>query len=252
MNELLNDTVHDADLVISTNIMTEQEIENKLKVVDAAIRIYTTDRTRFTSDILIEEANVSKDEYERYFESKYAAIRYYYEWVVFQYEEMISEIPDFKTFTTAEKISNFLYTLFDILDEQELFVSQTYRRFIYHALMKTGFQNRMEHIYRSFIESDEQIPSFNKNVAGTPLYITLARTSMWITSYRLDDDSPQKEKTMALVDKITALFDEIMTNTIPDKTIDLVTFMGSNSTLLSHFPFTETFKNFFAKLLPHE
>jgi AcrR family transcriptional regulator len=232
--------------------MTGQEEENKLKVLDAAIRIYTSDRTRFTSDILIEDANINRDEYETYFESKYAVIRYYYEWVLSQYELMIAEVPDFNNFTTAEKISNFLYALFDILDEQDLFVEQTYRRFIYHALMKTAFQSHMERLYRSFIESDENIPSFNKNAAGMPLYLTLARTSMWIVSYRLDDDSPQKEKTMALVDKITALFEEIITNTIPDKTIDLLTFLGSNSKILSHFPFTDTFKHLFAKILPHE
>lgn len=232
--------------------MTGQEQEVRLKAVDAAIRIYTKDRTRFTSDILIKEAGINRKEYERYFESKYAVIRYYYEWTISQYEAMISEIQDFEGFTTAEKISNFLYTLFDILDEQETFVRQTYRRFIYHALIKTGFQNQIEQLYRSFIGDDERIPSFNKTVTGTQLYRTLTRTSMWIISYRLDDDSPQKERTMALVDKVTALLDEVLTNTVPDKTIDLITFLGSNSKFLSQIPFPDTFKQFFAKFLPHE
>ncbi len=232
--------------------MTEQEQEIKLRVIDAAIGIYTTDRIRFTSDILLEEANVTEEDFRRYFESKYSAIRYYYEWTVSQYVEMISDIQDFGDFTTAEKISNFLYTLFDILDEQETFVRQTYLRYIYHAWMKTGFQDHIEQLYRSFIDDDERIPSFNKSIAGTPLYRILGRTSMWIVSYRLDDDSPQKEKTMALVDKITALTDEVLTNSVPDKTIDLITFLASNSKLATLMPFTNTLKQFFANILPNE
>lgn len=230
--------------------MTEQEI--KLKVLDAAIRIYTTDKTQFTSDKLIEEAAVSESDFRQHFESKYAAIRYYYEWAVLQYETMINEIQDFEDFTTAEKISNFLYTLFDILDEQETFVNLTYRRYIYHAWMKTGFQDHIEKLYQTFVDNDDRVPSFNKNISGTPLYRILARTSLWIVSYRLDDDSPQKERTMALVDKITALADEVVTNSVPDKTIDLLTFLGSNSKMTSYIPFTDSFKQFFANILPNE
>jgi len=232
--------------------MTNQEQEIKLNIVDAAIRVYSTDRIRFTSDILALEAGISKDELYQYFESKYAVIRYYYEWTVNQYESMISEIEDFADFTTAEKISNFLYTLFDILDEQEQFVRLTYRRYIYHALMKTGFQQHMEQLYKSFIDNDDSIPSFNKNMAALPLNRTLARTSMWIISYRLDDESPQQEKTLALVDKVTALFDEILTNTVPDKTLDLITFLGSNSKIIDQIPFTDSFKRLFTNIIPHE
>ncbi len=232
--------------------MAEQGQNVELRVLDAAIRVYTTERRRFTATALAEEAGITPGEFYHHFESKFAVIRFYYEWAMEQYEEMTREVPDFPSFSAAEKISNLIYTLFDILDEQADFVELTYRRFIYHAVIRTAFQEKMEELYRSYIEGDERIPSFNKRLAGKPLPVLLARMTLWIVAYRMSDESENNERTLALVDKLTSLLDSALTNPVPDKILDLLSFLGRDDRFRSCILLPDFVKRFFIKIVSHE
>ena len=111
--------------------------ELRKRIIEAAIRVYVDDYHRFNMKRIAHEAGLKASEVYLYFEDKYDILYSFYNNIVPSYRTMTEEIEDFNTYSAGEKISNFIYTSFDLFAEQESFVRKTYHSFIYCPAAKT-------------------------------------------------------------------------------------------------------------------
>lgn len=229
--------------------MEPETSEIRKQIIEAAIRLYIDDHDRFNMKRIAQEAGLKPSEIYRYFDGKYEILYSFYNNIVPEYRAMIKDIDDFHTYSAGEKISNFIYTSFDLFGEQEAFVQKTYHSFTYCPTAKTHLKKDIYNLLRNFLEQDEQIPGANKVFLNAVSYSALTTKFLLVIEYWLNDKSESKEKSMVLVDKLTALFDELIYNSMLDKSLDLLKFFiadwGLEKTLSSvdqHI--TDFFKRF--------
>ncbi len=86
------------------------------------------------------------------------------------YRTMIEEIEDFNTYSAGEKISNFIYTSFDLFAEQESFVQKTYHSFIYCPGCKNTFKERYLQLVQGFFGTRRTNPRSQQTISEYCLF----------------------------------------------------------------------------------
>lgn len=71
---------------------------------------------------------------------------------------------------------------------------------------------------------------------GDFYYKTLSSQFLFLVKYWLNDSSTDKERTLALADKLSSLFEEIVYNKTFDKGFDLIKFVFGNKDIESWLP----------------
>ena len=116
----------------------------------------------------------------------------------------------------------------------------------------SGCKNTFEedhNLFKDFLEQDEQIPGANKLFLNTVCFSAMTTKFLFVIEYWLNDKSESKEKSMVLVDKLTVLFDELIYNSLLDKSLDLMKFFIADWGLEEKFTsvdhhITDFFKRF--------
>lgn len=135
--------------------------------------------------------------------------------------EAIEAIPDFQDLTLSETISQFVYQSLDLftevgdLTEAEL------------ADVQSSMQKKVAAIFDRIIERDGRIPFINRFVFKPLVFDIMAWQYVQLIRFWLTDDSEGSEQTLALVDKSTALFQELAYSGVLDKGMDLGKFVYS-------------------------
>ncbi len=155
---------------------------------------------------------------------------------------MIDEIDDFESYTLSEKLSNFAFTTFDMLREKESFVEATLSNYILNSFTKTDFEKEIERLIKKFLENDDHLAISSTLVLNSYSYTFLRRQYLELLRFWLNDSSENKELTMELTDKATAVFQELLYNPVLDKSFDLVKFMNANrKAFLNNIPIVKQF-----------
>ena len=102
----------------------ENELAQRQKIVEAAIDLYVDDRENFTTSNLAKKTRIKKVEILRLFPSRGAILKYFYPLCVMRYKMMAAEIDGYADWPVDEKMSNFAYVMFDLLQEQREFVEE--------------------------------------------------------------------------------------------------------------------------------
>lgn len=219
----------------------------KKLIMDAAIHLYVEDRNHFNMKRIAQEAGLKPIDIYPLYSDKYDILYSFYNQIVPKYRIMTNEIEDFNTYSAGEKISNFIYTSFDLLGEQEAFVEMTFHSYMYCPMNKTTLKKDAYNLFRDFLSRDEQMPEANRFFLNTLCYTTLTTKFLFMIEYWLSDQSESKEKSMVLVDKLTVLFDEIIYNSMLDKSFDLMKFFITDWGLEKTFSYAEHFVTSFFK-----
>lgn len=228
--------------------MNSEKKEIQRHIINAAVELYEDDRAHFNMKGIAKRANLKPAEIYSYFPDKYHILSAFYNDIVPLYEEMVSEIEDYDNYNAGEKISNFVYTSLDLLGEHKNFVEQTYQKYIIYCPTKTRFRPEVRHLIADFLKNDENIPSFNRFFVNTICHIFLMNVYFMIVGYWIHDDSESYGKTMALIDKLTVLLNELLYNAILDKSFDLISFLASDLGISDTF---SSIDNYFQKILNH-
>ena len=199
--------------------MDKSELEQKQQIVEAAIEVYLEDRPHFSMGRIAAQAQLERADIYRHFPSKKAILKYYYYLCVLRYEAMVDEIEAFADFDLAEKFSNFVYTLFELLGEEREFVEETFEELICRNTGKSQFLRQVEEVFAGFLAQSGALPIAEKAV---PL---LAREYLWLVRHWLDDDSQGAEQTLALADKGIAFGAEALESRLLAKGLDLAKFL---------------------------
>ena len=199
---------------------TAEPLAQKQKIVSAAIALYIDDRANFTISNIARKTHIKKVEIYSLFNARSAILKYYYPLCVERYRVMTAEIDDFSTWSLEEKLANFAYALFDMLQEEREFVDEHFTEAILHGSATSRFEHDVEALLGEFL---------GEACGADWLASFLTREYLHLVRFWLADESVDAQRTMALVDKATSFVGEVIhSSALVYKGIDLTKYLVAN------------------------
>ena len=199
--------------------MTTEELSTKVELTEAAVLLHQDDN--FTIPNLSKETGKTASQIYTLFPNKKAILKFYYPALVYQYRAMVGEIDDFDAYTISEKLSNFMFTLFDMMEEKKGFVEETFYKYEWKCSSNSEFQKEIKELFKDFFTTDGNISTSAGFFMGDLFYASLKSHYLYLIKFWLEDDSEDQERTFALIDKITGFIEELVYSKIVDKGFDL-------------------------------
>ena len=197
----------------------------KKRIIEAAIDFYLNDPNRFTVEDVVEAAEITKDAFYEHFDSFSDVLREFYVLCLAEYRTVRAAIDGYETFTLEERLSTFVFVMFDFLDEQQAFVARTFEEYILQDCGAARFRKEVKALFRELLDTDD-VPTANRFFTSQALlHAFLTSQYFFLVSYWLDDESPQREKTVALTDKLVAFFAELATFRGIERGVDLAKYL---------------------------
>ncbi|MEX2404294.1 MAG: TetR/AcrR family transcriptional regulator [Balneolales bacterium] len=218
---------------------TKEELQKRARIVNAALDLYVNESDKFTLKNIAKKARVKEAEIYSYFPNKTAILKDFYSGIVPQYKEMIREIEGFDQYDLSEKLSNFVYSSLDMMQERRDFVEKTFDDLIVGSYQKPEFQYQVEKLVEDFVKEDPRIAGSNQYLLNSFSYNFLSKEYLKLVRFWIGDESAGSEKTMALTDKLTAFLNEILYTSVLDKGFDLGHFLVTNRIIRPNIPFWE-------------
>ena len=216
--------------------------EMRFMIADAATDLYIQGDGEFYIRDIAKKVDITPAEVFNYFPNKKAILEFYYSSLIIRYEIMIDEIDDFESYTLSEKISNFAYTNFDMLREKEGFIEATLEDYILNSFTKTDFEKELERLVKQFLEQDDHISIASTLILNQYTYSFLRRQYLELLRFWINDTTKDKELTMELTDKATAVLQEAIYNPVLDKSFDLLKFINANrKAFINNIPIVKKF-----------
>lgn len=215
--------------------MEAQDISKKIDITWAAVDLYI-EQGRVSIPDLVKATNSSASEIYELFPNKKAILSYFYPALVYQYWAMIEEIEGFSEFSISEKFSNFVYTSFDMMHDKLSFVEKTFGEHAFSLSGDSEFGKEVKALFKDFLTNDANIAVSAAFFMNDLFYQALTGQYMLMVKYWLKDSSDNKERSLALADKLSALFEEIVYNKSVDNTFDLAKFIWGSNKIDDWFP----------------
>ena len=215
------------------------ELTIKHKLVTAAISLYTEENENFSIASLAKKTRIKKAEIFKIFPSKRAILNYYYSLCLLRYRKMVTDIDDFEEWSPEERLANFAYAMFDLLGEEREFVDIHFRKQIFRQA-DTKFHRDTKVLFQEFLKD----VYFGEWIAGF-----LAKEYMHVIYFWLNDDSDESERSIALVDKVTAFLGELIrSEKLAVKGVDLTKYLIANNVI--KVPFSQNLLTKFFRWIP--
>jgi len=214
-----------------------KKTKKKIQISEVATDRYLVN-DRFTIKSLADELNMDTAEIYDLFPNRRSILEFYYESVLIRYQALTTKIDGYNTFTMAEKLSNLALTILDMFQERREFVTKTYNSLIVCSSRSTNFEksfkSQLSLIYEQDNKQSKTASVFNGELTNRFIVFHFHG----LISFWTRDSSEGYQKTMELVDKWTALVQEINYSSVIDRGFDLAKFAFYNSPLNSLFDFT--------------
>ena len=216
--------------------MTTDKLNTKIEITWKAVELYQT-KGKVTMPDLISSTGLTASEIYSYFPNKKAILSFYYPALVFQYWAMIEEIEGFEDYSLSEKFSNFIYTIFDMMSENSVFVNDTFDNHIFKKGYKSTFHKEVTALFKDFLTSDGEIAVSAGLLMKDFSYKLLTSQYLFLVRFWIKDESENKERTLALSDKLTSLLEEAVYNKTLDKGFDLLKYLFGSIGIGKDIPF---------------
>ena len=205
--------------------MNPDDLLLRKRIVEAALDADLYAPERFTVEDIVEAAGVTKETFYAQFDSLLFVPPSFYRLCLAQYRAVRATIDGYDAFSLEERLATFLFLMFDFLEEQEAFVQQTFRPFVLEQRTATGFREALQKTFAEILDTDD-VPPVNRLATDAAwLHAALARAYLALVDFWLDDESPQREKTVALTDKLVAFFAELATFRGIERGVDLAKYL---------------------------
>lgn len=227
------------------NTFDPETFKYKLEITEAAVDLYVEQHGTFSFNQVAGKTGLDVADIFDYFPNKRAILQFYYTSLVIRYRLMIEEIEDFDDYLLGEKLSNFIYSTFDMMNEHSEFVEQTFSKLVYYSYSKTEFENETEALFREFFTSDDRISGSSSFLLNDYFYAFLRKKYLYLVHFWITDDSEDGELSMAWTDKLTGFVQELFYSAVLDKGYDLITFMVQHNLFVRNMPVVRSFLNKF-------
>jgi AcrR family transcriptional regulator len=196
------------------------ELETRKRMVDAAITLFTTDKSRFSIRNIAVAAEVSTAKVYEYYTSKDQILNDFYNLIPLLCKEQLRHIEGYDDLPLADRLSHFIYTSFDLLQEQRLFTEKTLEKWSCTNRTSLWKERTADHI-RDIIDMDSRVSDLNRVIIPDLGYSIAASSYMQLIRFWLHDTSEGSEKTLALVEKSMVFVQEIFYADVLSKGLDL-------------------------------
>ena len=163
------------------------------------------------------------------FPNRRAILEFYYESRLILLDEMTDKIEGFDKYTLSEKLSTTILTLLDLFQDQRKFVLESYQKLVQSPYRSSQFSKSLKHRVHSILESDPNVSYTARFLLQSAFVSFFMFHFHCIVFFWQEDRSDSLTNTMALVDKWTALVQELFYNAAIDKSADLFRFLFSVS-----------------------
>lgn len=204
--------------------MTAEKINSKIEITWKAVELFEK-KGKVSIPDLVDATGMTATEIYSSFPNKKAILSFYYPALVYQYWAMVEEIDGFEDYSLSEKFSNFIYTLFDMMSENQVFVTETFDKYVYHQGSSSEFHKEVTSLFKDFLTSDGEIAVSAGFFMKGYFYSLLTSQYLLLINFWKKDESEGKERTLALSDKLTSLLEEAVYNKTLDKTFDLAKYI---------------------------
>ncbi len=211
-------------------------------LIEAVVDLYVDDPANLTPDAVCRRAGVERNDFDRHFESVNDAIKAWYPLAVDRVVEQMAGVPDNDSLLLQDRLGTFCFMLLDQLESRLDFVRPTFR---YHAAcFSAPMHRRLRDALKSELSAPD-VPGVNYLVLDTDATrFVISESIVQMISVWLDDESADRERATALIDRVLALVADIVTNPIPQKTVDLVRYAVEAGYLpLDRLPFVRDLFN---------
>lgn len=205
--------------------MTQAEFDTKLMICLAAVAIYEEHPETLTFKSVAKATDMDVAAIRTLFPNKKAMLRFFYSSIPKRSYSLIEAIPDFQDLSISETVSQYVYQSFDLLNEHRDFVDATFDEHVTQCGKGASLMKNTSKTFDRMIERDGRIPFLNRMFLKSIVFDTMAWQYVHLLRYWLKDESEGTEKTLELVDKSTALFQELVYSGILDKGVDLGKFV---------------------------
>lgn len=130
--------------------MTAEQINDKIELCESAIDLILSEGS-FTIAQLSEVTGKTASQIYSLFPNKKAITEYYYPSLVIRYSAMIGEIEDFESYTISEKLSNFIFTTFDMMEDRREFVEDTFEKMVFKKGCNSEFHQEVTALFKHFL-----------------------------------------------------------------------------------------------------
>ncbi len=216
--------------------MTAEKINSKIEITWKAVELFEK-KGKVSIPDLVDATGMTATEIYSYFPNKKAILSFYYQALVYQYWAMIEEIDGFEDYSLSEKFSNFIYTIFDMMSENQVFVTETFDTYVFHKGSGSEFHKEVTSLFKDFLTSDAEIAVSAGFFMKDYFYSLLTSQYLFLINFWKKDDSEGKERTLALSDKLTSLLEEAVYNKTLDKTFDLAKYVFGSIGIGKDIPF---------------
>jgi len=222
--------------------MDFSELELRKKISDVAVTLFITDRSRFSIRNIAAAAEVSTDEVYAFYSTKDEILSDFYNIIPLLCNDQISKIDGYEDLKLADRLSNFMYTTFDLLQEQSAFVEKTFEK--WHCSDRCQpWRNRTAEHFRDILDLDPRVSDLNRVIIPEFGYKIASNLYMQLVHFWLQDSSDGSEKTLALVEKSMVFIQEVFYADILSKGFDLGRYLYSH--VLPDHPMVKKLKNYY-------
>lgn len=206
--------------------MSTENLAEKHNIISAAINLKINQEKPFTIKQLSRKAGVKEDDIYLHFNSITHILPAFYLLLPDRYLEMTREIDGYADFSLEEQLSNFIYSLFDMLQEEREFVDQTIAEAVFTE-QNQEFKQRLGELMADFLENDPQIAASTRALVSNKTVSTwLAGELIHLLKFWHRDKSPQYQNSLALTDKLVAFLSEALHSQAIDRGLDLLKYMA--------------------------
>lgn len=218
------------------------ELEMRKKISDAAVTLYMTDRSRFSIRNIAFAAEVSTKDIYSFYSTKDEILSDFYNLIPLLCKYQVSQIEGYDDLKLADRLSNFMYTTFDLLQDQAPFVENTFEKWHCSDRCKPWRERTADH-FRDILDLDPRVSDLNRVIVPDFGYTIASNQYMHLIKFWLQDSSKGTEKTLALVEKSMVFIQEIFYADILSKGFDLGRYVYSH--VIPDHPIAKKFKHYF-------
>ncbi len=196
---------------------------NRSAIIEATVDVYIDDPANVTPQAVCERAGLSVAVFDSHFSSVNDVIRAWYPHAVDVVAVQASGIPEFDSLSLQDRLGTFCFMLLDVMEARLPFVTATYRH--QAAPFGSEFQRRLRETLQTILRAPN-VPGVNYLVVDTDVTrFIIAESIVQVIQTWLHDDTPDRARATALIDRVLSLLAEIMTNRVPEKAVDLVRYV---------------------------
>ncbi|MEM6646773.1 MAG: hypothetical protein AAF730_11015 [Bacteroidota bacterium] len=193
-------------------------------LIGTAVSLYSADGEPLTARRISEAAGVPQTEFYSVFDHIDEVLPAYYASRIDAFVGIRDGIAEYDSFSLDERISTFIFVMFDLFEADAAFVQQSYAPLLAQGRLM-GFRDRIAETYAALLDASD-IPALNQTVTSRPwLHQRLAKQYLSLLNFWCRDASPQREQTTALVDKYVAFFADVATFRGVERGVDLVRYL---------------------------